>query len=183
LESAFLIKKISRLNQTANKLKRETTFKLYLTNPSMRTALFGAIKEDDKFMGNMVENAIFSQIMHLDYIDRTFYANWKKGEVDLVIKNKELTGFDEICEIKWSNRYIKNQNDLDGLIYFYYKNIKKMANPNCSIFTTTKNKYCFMNNLNIRFVENCIYCFYKNVETLKRINSGIHPLTLEKLDK
>jgi hypothetical protein len=34
--------------------------KVYLTNPSMRAALFGTIEEGDEAMGSLVETAIFT---------------------------------------------------------------------------------------------------------------------------
>ena len=37
LESAFLIKIVTRTDDTAKRFQRQTTFKIYLTNPSSRT--------------------------------------------------------------------------------------------------------------------------------------------------
>ena len=53
LEAAFLIKVLNKVDINAKKLKRITSFKVYLTNPSLRTALFSPIKESDEEMGNM----------------------------------------------------------------------------------------------------------------------------------
>jgi len=53
LEAAFLIKIVHRIDN-----------KIYLTNPSLRCALFSPIKETDPFAGNLVETAIFSQWHH-----------------------------------------------------------------------------------------------------------------------
>jgi predicted AAA+ superfamily ATPase len=43
LEAAFLIKKIQRVDQSGKRFEREISFKLYLTNPSLFTALFAPI--------------------------------------------------------------------------------------------------------------------------------------------
>lgn len=130
LEAAFLIKVLNKVDVTAKRLKRITSFKVYLTNPSVRAALFSPISETDKEMGNMVETAVLSQWMHREKLDLT-YARWKEGrnegEVDLVLvddkKYKPLWG----VEIKWSNRYFDKPNELKSLIHFCKSNQIKNA--------------------------------------------------------
>ena len=121
LEAAFLIKVLNKIDVNAKRLKRITSFKVYLTNPSLRTALFSPISETDSEMGNMVETAVLSQWMHREKLDLT-YAHWKDGrneeEVDLVLvddkKYKPVWG----VEIKWSNRYFDKPQELKSLIQF-----------------------------------------------------------------
>lgn len=84
LEAAFLIKVVTRTDDTAKRFQRQTTFKIYLTNPSLRCALFEPIKILDGNIGDMIETAIYSQwIPRKGHIA---YANWKmgrsQGEVD-----------------------------------------------------------------------------------------------------
>ncbi len=121
LEAAFLIKVLNKVDVNAKRLKRVTSFKVYLTNPSLRTALFSPILETDSEMGNMVETAVLSQWMHREKLDLT-YARWKEGrsegEVDLVLvddkKYKPVWG----VEIKWSNRYFEKPGELKSLFQF-----------------------------------------------------------------
>jgi predicted AAA+ superfamily ATPase len=130
LEAAFLIKVLNKVDINAKRLKRVTSFKVYLTNPSLRTALFSPISETDQEMGNMVETAILSQWMHREKLDLT-YARWKEGrkegEVDLVLvddkKYKPVWG----VEIKWSNRYFEKPQDLKSLIQFCKTNYFQTA--------------------------------------------------------
>ncbi|MFY7860700.1 MAG: ATP-binding protein, partial [Chitinophagales bacterium] len=125
LEAAFLIKVLNKVDINAKRLKRITSFKVYLTNPSLRTALFSPISATDNEMGNMVETAVLSQWMHRENLDLT-YARWKEGrnegEVDLVLvddkKYKPLWG----VEIKWSNRYFERPKELKSLIHFCKSN-------------------------------------------------------------
>ncbi len=125
LEAAFLIKVLNKVDANAKRLKRVTSFKVYLTNPSLRTALFSPVSETDHEMGNMVETAVLSQWMHREKLDLT-YARWKEGrkegEVDLVLvddkKFKPVWG----VEIKWSNRYFEKPNELKSLIHFCESN-------------------------------------------------------------
>jgi len=111
LEAAFLVKKIRRADDTAKDYKREMLFKLYLTNPSLRCALFQPIDETDAVIGNMVETAVYAQ-----WIPRNAniaYANWnegnkKKGEVDIVGINRALQKPEWAVEVKWSNKPFNN---------------------------------------------------------------------------
>lgn len=121
LEAAFLIKVLNKVDIHAKRLKRVTSFKVYLTNPSLRTALFSPISETDPEMGNLVETAVLSQWMHRKKLDLA-YARWKdgrqEGEVDLILlddkKFKPVWG----VEIKWSNRYLEKPQELKSLIQF-----------------------------------------------------------------
>jgi uncharacterized protein len=130
LEAAFLIKVLNKVDLTAKRLKRITSFKVYLTNPSLRTALFSPISETDSEMGNMVETAVLSQWMHREKLDLT-YARWKEGrhegEVDLVLLDDKKYKPQWGVEIKWSNRYYEKPNELKSLIYFCKSNHFKNA--------------------------------------------------------
>lgn len=125
LEAAFLIKVLNKVDLNAKRLKRVTSFKVYLTNPSLRTAMFSPISETDAEMGNMVETAVLSQWMHREKLNLT-YARWKEGrnegEVDLVLvddaKFHPIWG----VEIKWSNRYFEKPKELRSLIRFCVSN-------------------------------------------------------------
>jgi len=111
LEAAFLVKKIRRADDTAKAYKREVLFKLYLTNPSLRCALFQPIDEHDEMIGNMVETAVFAQ-----WIPRNAsiaYANWnqgqnKQGEVDIVGINEARQKPEWAVEVKWTNSPFAN---------------------------------------------------------------------------
>jgi predicted AAA+ superfamily ATPase len=121
LEAAFLIRVIKKIDQSAKKFKRATSFKIYLTNPSLRGALFSPIQKDDDFIGNMVETAIFSQWGHNTGFT-PFYARWKNGEVDIVCLSNTKQKPIWAVEIKWSNRYVKSLQKLSSLKSFCKKN-------------------------------------------------------------
>jgi predicted AAA+ superfamily ATPase len=105
LESAFLIIKLTTIDDNCKTMKMERNFKVYLNNPSMIAALFTPVQphEADK-IGHLTESAIFSQWQHSPASRQLRYARWKDGgEVDIV-----YLGPDEkprwIGEIKWSDR-------------------------------------------------------------------------------
>ncbi|WP_214229529.1 ATP-binding protein [Pedobacter sp. B4-66] len=165
LESAFLIKVLNKVDVNAKRLKRVTSFKVYLTNPSLRTALFSPITETDSEMGNMVETAILSQWMHRENLDLT-YARWKdkkEGEVDLVLlddkKFKPLWG----VEIKWSNRYFDKPQELNSLIQFCKANDFK----NALVTSLDQGGVREVGDLQFTFVPSSLYAFNIGENTLK----------------
>jgi predicted AAA+ superfamily ATPase len=129
LEAAFLIHRLYRIDQNARHFKRATYFKVYLTNPCIRAALFGPVSNDDPAMGHLAETAFLSQLAHSEAIEDYFYARWPKGEVGFVYldpgKQKVLLP----REIKWSGRSGDvPAEDLAGLIAFCARNgLKKAA--------------------------------------------------------
>lgn len=126
LEAAFLIKVIHRTDDTAKQYQRETSFKIYLTNPSLRCALFQPIKDSDEEMGDIVETAVYAQ-----WIPRTgtniSYANWKngrkdQGEVDIVGINPAKLKPEWAVEIKWTDAFFHNPQNLLSLKTYMEKN-------------------------------------------------------------
>lgn len=157
LEAAFLIKIVHRIDRNAKHFQRATTFKVYLTNPSMRAALFGPVKSTDEAMGSLTETAIFSQWFHnITFIEHIYYARWKQGEVDIVACDQQSQKPIWTVEVKWSDRYFNHPKELSSLIDFYSMNdIQKMALVT-TITKTGSNKY---NNVSFEFVPSSIYCY------------------------
>lgn len=121
LEAAFLIRNVERIDQNAKRFKRATQFKVYLTNPSMRAALFGQVNEDSREMGSLTETAVFSQWQHSQAAN-LYYARWRSGEVDIVSlapRNQKPTW---AVEVKWSDRAYKNHSELDNCVDFVQRN-------------------------------------------------------------
>ncbi len=166
LEAAFLIKVIHKIDHNAKRFKRITSFKVYLTNPSLRTALFSPIVETDNETGNMVETAIFSQWMHRENLDLK-YARWKKGrtegEVDIVSLDNKIFKPQWCVEIKWSNRYVEKPQELHSLVYFCKQN-----NLKASLVTTINiidNKT--IEDIDITYVPAAVYAYNLGVNTLE----------------
>ena len=126
-EGAFLIKRLSRVDDTARDFKRERTFKVYVSNPTLHSALFGSLEPDDPKMGAVVETAVFAQAMN-GFPDSLFrYARWKRGtnegEVDLVVIDRSRFRPTGAMEIKWSNRIARDVTVASNLARFVSDNI------------------------------------------------------------
>jgi predicted AAA+ superfamily ATPase len=120
LEAAFLIRRVHRIEDNALRFQRARTFKVYLTNPSVRAALFGFVGAEDEAMGNLAETAIWSQWLHDTTVSQSLhYARWKAGrqdlEVDIVSIDQRTQKPRFAVEIKWSDRIPKQLQDLRGL--------------------------------------------------------------------
>jgi hypothetical protein len=171
LEAAFLIKVLNKVDINAKRLKRVTSFKVYLTNPSLRTALFSPIIDTDSEMGNMVETAVLSQWMHREKLDLT-YARWKEGrnegEVDLVLvddkKYKPVWG----VEVKWSNRYFDKPNELKSLINFCKSNYLQNALVTSIDISGEK----LIDDVKLSFLPASVYCYNIGNITLKMKNNS-----------
>jgi predicted AAA+ superfamily ATPase len=119
LEAAFLIRRIRRVDETAAQFRRRVTFKVYLTNPTMRCALFGPVSAEHEAMGSMAETAVFSQWLHnAELVDGLHYARWKSGEVDLVSLDAARQRPQFAVEVKWSDAAYADNREIKGLLDF-----------------------------------------------------------------
>jgi len=119
LEAAFLVRRVRRIDQNARHFQRATSFKIYLTNPSMRAALFGHPADDDQSMGALAETALFAQWFHLPgFVDHLYYARWPAGEIDLVGLDPLTQKPEWATEVKWSDRPAKDRKLLRHLASF-----------------------------------------------------------------
>ena len=122
LEAAFLIRRVRRIDQNARHFKRMTTFKVFLTNPTMRAALFGPVNEHHEAIGHLAETAVFSQWLHnTAYINSIHYARWPRGEVDFVSLDPALLRPRFAVEIKWSDHAFDDPKAIKGLLDFTKK--------------------------------------------------------------
>lgn len=167
LQAAFLIKILHRVDQQGRRFKRENYFKVYLTNPSMRCALFGPI--EDRALGNMTETAIFSQWLHSQDISYLHYARWQNGEVDLVYASEPISW---CVEIKWTNRFFDRPEELRNLLDFMNKN----NIGSCSVTTIDKRGVKVVAGKEVKFTEASIYCYTVGRDSIKGLtfHSGVH---------
>lgn len=124
LEAAFLIRRVYRVDQNAKRFKRAVTFKVYLANPSMRSALFGPVTGDSEAMGAIAETGVFAQLLHDDVHAPFHYARWKSGEVDLVGMSPEGHVF-WAFEIKWSDTAVNSRNACKSLVQFLQDRLER----------------------------------------------------------
>ncbi|MBU2019878.1 MAG: ATP-binding protein [Bacteroidetes bacterium] len=149
LESAFLIKVLHRIDVTAKRFKNITQFKIYLTNPSLFTGLFGKVDANDERFPHLVETAVFAQYLHSKH-DFLRYASWKsgnsEGEVDLIELNPTFQKAQWALEVKWTDNL-----KADKLNFFLRKN--KMAKG------TITSKTLFKNSKDLLIIPNSLHAY------------------------
>jgi predicted AAA+ superfamily ATPase len=155
LEAAFLIKVVNRIDVTSRRFKKATSFKVYLTNPSIRAALFGPISADHEAMGTLTETAIFSQWFDSKNIDLLHYARWKSGEVDIVCLDIAEQKPVWCVEVKWSDLPYSDVRKLKSLIEYTKKN-----NLNNALVTTkTISDERIIDDVTIKFQPSAVYIY------------------------
>jgi predicted AAA+ superfamily ATPase len=161
LEAAYLIKRLMRIDQTARRMQRATTYKVYLTNPSIRAALFGIARGDDEAMGRLVETAVWSQWLHsTETIASTHYARWRKGRTDYEVDLVGLAAKDQkpkwAVEVKWSDRAWNDSNELKGLRVFLGEHT--LARP-ALVTTKTEQGIQTIDGHTVEFCPSSLHCY------------------------
>jgi predicted AAA+ superfamily ATPase len=169
LEAAFLIRRVERIDQNAKRFKRAMCFKVYLTNPSMRAALFGQIDAESVAMGALTETAIYSQWQHGKSAE-LYYARWNTGEIDIV----HLVGTEQkplwAVEVKWTDRPYKSRAELDNCVEFVERNPRVMQPILITSRTITDAKVTYRN-VNFNFRPASLYAYMLGANLLRDIEN------------
>ena len=152
LEAAFLIRVIHRIDRTAKRFQRANYFKIYLTNPSIRSALFAPIESSDPAFGRVVETGIYSQWFHGHR--PLFYARWANGEVDIVqVHPNQKPAW--ASEIKYSDRFYDEPYELKSLISF----IREHNLSRAVVTTATRRGVHMIEECRIDFLPAALWCY------------------------
>ena len=127
LEEAFLIVRHERVDVNALSMKRATQFKLYLTNPSLRAAMFQPVGTDDiVYLGHAVETAISAQLGIGEGRNDWKYANWRVGkeqrEVDFVRIDPGTQRPEAAMEVKWTDGPFDHPAEIKEAVAFVKNN-------------------------------------------------------------
>lgn len=144
------------LTADARHFKRAVRFKVYLTNPSIRAALFAPVEENDDAMGALVETAIFAQWLHSDA--ELHYARWQGGEVDLVILDPAGRP-SMVVEAKWSDRVVDRPKELSPLIRFIQRNCSPHSPVVTIVTTRTTLERREIDGVTVDFVPASVFCY------------------------
>ena len=156
LESAFLIIRISRVDASAKTLKRATSFKVHLTNSSMRAAIFAPVEiANNDLVGHLTESAIFSQWAHSRAISTLYYGRWDKGEVDLICMQGASFSPSWAVEIKWADDLSHPMRRFTGLAHYIENNDLDSAR----ITTKTKSGELCLKGLSVPYSPSSLYCY------------------------
>ena len=166
LQAAFLIKIVHKTDINAKNFQRATAFKIYLTNPSLRCALFQPIQPLDEKMGDLVETTVFAQWIQRENAN-ICYANWrdgkKEGEVDLVGISESTQKPSWAVEIKWSDRYYDHIGELKSLLSFMDANQLKQV----IVTSMEKSGKKELDHISIQFIPTSLYAYIVGHNTIQ----------------
>ncbi len=137
LESAFLIRRLSRVDRQAKQFQRAVAFKVYLTSPCLYAALFGPVSADDEAFPRLAETALVSQWLGSGAADSLAYASWRGGAIDLLSIDPDSGKPDQVYELDWGDDYAgtgaKANKGPGGLTDFV-----KETNPEAKAYILTR---------------------------------------------
>lgn len=165
LEAAFLIKRLQRVDHNIKQFMRAMTFKVYLTNPTMRAALFTPLADNDPALEQLVETALFSQWLHSSArIDSLRYARGKRAEVDLMSLDAQQQPRFAVA-VRWSDRVFEDAKEIKGIIEFARTN--KIARTPL-VTTRSQAGVKTMQGVEIEFTPASLLCYTVSKNMLER---------------
>jgi uncharacterized protein len=172
LEAAFLIRRLHRIDDNARRFKKANFFKVYLTNPCMRSALFGLVNEASEHIGSLVETAVFAQWFHTD--KTIHYARWKDGEVDLVELNPHSFRPVFAVEVKWTDDCISDYTEVKSLRKFL------RARPECIPVVTTRTRSGLhtIDGREVTFIPSAMYCYFIGWQIIKNKRDALSQVAI-----
>jgi hypothetical protein len=173
LESAFLVKIVHRVDRSGKKFRRANFFKVYLTNPCMRGALFAPLSADDEGVGSLVETGVFAQWFHAT-IPPLHYARWTDGEVDLVhLSPRELKPYQAV-EVKWTDHHSTDLRQIKSLRSF----LRDHQGCNAIATTRTYSGIIPIDQCTVLFLPTSVYCYYVGMQIIQAKQAGMKKLTV-----
>lgn len=168
LEAAFLVKVVHRIDRDGRRFQRANFFKTYLTNPSIRTALFSQVATDSNEMGALAETAIFSQWFHSDI--RLHYARWQRGEIDMVFLGPNYRP-SWVTEVKWTDRVATRKKELQHVIDFCKRNHLDEA----AITTRSIRETINLDGVEVHLIPTALYCYTIGWNLFRGMEPGALP--------
>jgi predicted AAA+ superfamily ATPase len=176
LEAAFLIRRIERIDRSARRFERATSFKVYLTNPTMRPALFGRLAEDDQAMGALAETAIYCQWFHdTEFLSHLHYARWTSGEIDIVSLDPATQKPSWCVEVKWTDRPASDSKQLRHVIAFskeHHLPKNPLDDSACMVTTKTHHARKTVDDITIEFVPTSLYAYVLGKNLLQKLGQA-----------
>ncbi|MBL4869930.1 MAG: ATP-binding protein [Robiginitomaculum sp.] len=174
-EGAFLIRRLDRVDINAKKFKRARTFKIYVTNPSMYCALFGAMEQDDRRFGALVETAVIAQMLQSLPNVECRYARWKTGEIDFVIIDQRTQKPTYALEVKWSDRIKNNIREADNMVEFV--KLHNLQPPDYFITTKTYSEKIMYRGIELSCMSTAKTCLVIGQTELDIVNANLEAAT------
>ena len=119
LESAFLIRRLPRVDRQGRRFQRAVAFKVYLTSPCLYAALFGPVAPESEVFPRLAETALVGQWLGSSAMADLAYASWRGGGIDLLSIGPESNKPNHVYEIDWADAHAgggKGPKQLAGFV-------------------------------------------------------------------
>ncbi len=157
LESAFLIRRVARVDGDAERFQRQVSFKVYLTSPCIYSALYGPVAANDQTFSRLAETALVSQWLGAPSVNDLAYASWRNGKIDLIAMHPNTDKPDHVYEIDWTDKYNSPENRPDEIVDFVERNNVE-ALP--YILTNSIARPGMMRTVNLTLAPLSLYCYW-----------------------
>ncbi|MDP2698964.1 ATP-binding protein [Thalassospira sp.] len=119
LESAWLVRRLERVDQDARLFQRAVAFKVHLIHPGLRSGLTGGRAEDSATMTRLVETAIQTQFLASNAgMESLFYARWGHYEVPFVFLDRRNGTPLFAYHCLWRDEGIRKPREVRALVNF-----------------------------------------------------------------
>lgn len=170
LESAFLIRRVQRVDRDAQRFQRAVAFKVYLTAPCLYAALFAPVLGSDQFFRRLAETAMVAQMLGSPAADNLAYASWRGGGIELLTMNPATNLPDHVYEFDWRNAYAGSDKGPKNLINFV-EGTNRAAKP--YILTHSLARPASMRGIDITLSPLALYVYWLQRDpTLRSFHSG-----------
>ncbi len=184
LESAFLIRRVTRIDRDAKRFKRIVAFKVYLTTPCLYASLFGPVSLENQVFGRLAETALFGQWLGSESVGHLAYASWRGGKVDLVgLERRSESSVSLgspwlVAEMDWEERLILTQEGPKSMGEFIRGNC---PSANAYVFTKSIARPGVLDGIKVTVMPVSLACYLLQKEMLSRtsrLNAEHHPLSI-----
>jgi uncharacterized protein len=165
LESAFLIRRLPRVDKNAKPFQRAVAFKLFLTSPCLYAALFAPVKPDTETFSRLVETAIVSQWIGSEAVGDLAYASWRGGAIDLLTLDPHTRKPDTVYELDWQSRYGRSSKGPETMVRFIESNNREAS---ATILTKTAARPGVLRGTDVNLVPASLTCYWLNRDQLAR---------------
>ncbi|MEK9673340.1 MAG: AAA family ATPase [Rhodospirillaceae bacterium] len=135
LEDAFLIRRLPRLDKDGKPFQRQVLFKVYLTSPTLYTAMFGPVDPAAPEFARLVETAVVGHCYAKARMDRLAYASWKGGMVDLIELDEPGGRPQHLFQMDWREEVIASSEGPATMVNFAVR-----ANPDAHMTILTQSR-------------------------------------------
>ena len=179
LESAFVIRRLERLDQAGRRFQRAVAFKSYLVAPSLRAALLGPASPAEAGFAHLAETALAAQWLGSPDAGRLAYASWREGKVDLVALDPASGKPARAFEVDWQDAYakgagVKGPAHLVGFV--------EATNPETKacVRTRASARPARMRQTDVTLVPLSLFAYWAGWESLARLDADVRAPSVQR---